>query len=101
MISQENQDFKPNQGRETMNKNAIKIFRFGVDITQKEMARRLAIAQTTYSNYENLSHRIPMGILKKLYAMGFNINSIFSEKEPVFIGHSYLRKTIKHRGVKP
>lgn len=44
----------------------IRNFREDKDLSQKDMARILSIAQTTYSDYELGKLNIPISILKKL-----------------------------------
>lgn len=44
----------------------IRAMREDRDITQKEMAEHLNVAQTTYSDYERNKINIPIPILKKL-----------------------------------
>ena len=46
--------------------NRIRGLREDKDITQKDMAKLLSVAQTTYSDYERGKLNIPVEILKKL-----------------------------------
>lgn len=44
----------------------LKSLREDRDLTQREIAKRLNIAQNTYSQYENGVHQLPIDILIKL-----------------------------------
>lgn len=44
----------------------LKSLREDRDLTQREIAERLNIAQNTYSQYENGVHQLPIDILMKL-----------------------------------
>ncbi len=76
-----------------MNFKALKRFRSLCDCNQLQMAKRLGIEQTTYGNYELGKRRtIPLNVLKSLFEMGFNVNALFSEDEP--IKHNYNDKNL-------
>lgn len=80
----------------------IRELREDQDITQKEIAKYLNVAQNTYSQYENGKRELPVSILKKLcqyyqvsadYMLGLSEKSI---REVVFHANfSYNDKDLK------
>lgn len=46
--------------------STLKTARIALDMTQQEVAEKLGISTTTYSEYEDGSHQIPIGKIKSL-----------------------------------